>query len=186
MTGQITKIEQQQATNTQVIADINTTINALVTEFIRPLAQQSIETQRVVNENVKAINALTDIAADAEADRAELNQRFENFLDTITEDRQQAERDRTEQNQRFENLLNDARADRQQAERDRTEQSQRIENLLNDARADRQQVQAEREEERRQSEENRRRFDAQLQISQAMLVELAKVNSRLEILERAS
>ncbi|MGB7248301.1 MAG: hypothetical protein WBC73_05125 [Phormidesmis sp.] len=161
MTDKIIKIEQQQATNTQVIADINTAVNTLVTEFIRPLAQQSIETQRVVDENTKAINALTDIAADAEAERTEQNQRFESFLKAVAEDRKQAERDRTEQNQRFENLLNDARADRQQ-------------------------IQAEREENHRQFEENKRRFDAQLQISQAMLVELAKVNSRLEILERAS
>ena len=60
---------------------------------------------------------------------------------------------------------------------ERSEQNIRIENLLAEARADRQQAERDREE-------NRRRFDAQMQITQAMLVELARVNSRLEILEQ--
>ncbi len=46
---------------------------------------------------------------------------------------------------------------------------QRFKNLLGKARADR--------------EENRRRFNAQQQISQSRLIELAKLNLRLEILE---
>ena len=73
--------------------------------------------------------------------------------------------ERSEQNIRIDNLLSDARADRQQAERDRQEWRTKFDEM---------QI------------ENARRFDAQLQITQAMLVELARVNSRLEILERAS
>ena len=73
--------------------------------------------------------------------------------------------ERSEQNIRIDNLLSDARADRQQAERDRQEWRAKFDEMQT---------------------ENARRFDAQLQITQAMLVELARVNSRLEILERAS
>ncbi len=115
MTDRLDRIEQS-------IESSNTAVNMILTEFIRPLAQQS-----VVNQN--ALDGLIQMRADAEIERIE-------------------------QNQRIENLLDEARADRQQATADR--------------------------------EENRRRFDAQQQISQAMLVELARVNSRLEILERAS
>jgi hypothetical protein len=147
MTGQITKIEQQQATNTQAIADINAALNTLVTEFIRPLAKQSVETQRIVDENTKAINVLIEIASEAEAKHVE-------------------------QSEHVENLLNDAKTDRQVWREGLNEQGKRIESLLSDAKAERL--------------ENQRRFDAQMQISQAMLVELARVNSRLEILERAS
>ena len=57
---------------------------------------------------------------------------------------------------------------------------QRFEVMRGDVNADRQQWQAAADADRA---ENRRRFDAQQQIAQAMLVELSRVNSRLEVLE---
>ena len=57
---------------------------------------------------------------------------------------------------------------------------QRFEVMRGDANADRQQWQVAADADRA---ENRRRFDAQQQIAQAMLVELSRVNSRLEVLE---
>jgi hypothetical protein len=154
-------VAEQQAANTQ---DIDALIEAIST------------TDLLVRENIRNIQENRQITeASVQADREEyraLN---------------------AEQSQRIENLLNDARADRkradeerqradeyrQRADAERAEQSQRIENLLNEASADRERGDAERAE-------NRRRFDAQQQIIQAMLVELSVVNSRLDFIERAS
>lgn len=126
MTERLDRIEQS-------IADLNSAMNMMLTEFIRPLAQQS-------QSNQQALAGLIEMTVDSEVERGEQNLRIENSLGN-------AKADREESDQRFEAVIAQARADR---------------------------------------EENRRRFDAQQQISQAMLVELARVNSRLEILERAS
>lgn len=57
---------------------------------------------------------------------------------------------------------------------------QRFEVMRGDANANRQQWQAAADADRAES---RRRFDAQQQIAQAMLVELSRVSSQLEVLE---
>ena len=126
MTERLDRVERD-------IADINSALNTMAAEFIRPLMQQS-------QANQQALAGLIEMTADAAVERAE-------------------------QNTRIENMLNEAQSDRQEWRAGFDEM---------------------REQMNRDREENRRRFDAQQQISQAMLVELARVNSRLEILERAS
>lgn len=133
MTEKLDRIESQQATNTEAIAQLNNAMNEMLAQFIQPLVQQS-------QVNQKALNGLIEMTATAEVERGE-------------------------QNTRIENLLNDAKADRE-------ENRKSFDAVIAQADRDR--------------EENRRRFDAQQQISQAMLLELARVNSRLELLERAS
>lgn len=85
-------------------------------------------------------------------------------------------------------LVSDNRAAREREDAARAEyrrlndeQSQRIQNLIDDARIDRQATTQ--RFEAVQAEANRR-FDAQMQIAQAMLSELARLNSRVEYLEQ--
>ena len=140
------------------IEQLNSTINVLVTEFIRPNAQQA----RANFERLERIESTLDRAAAqtvANAEQLSTNeQQIANNAEAIAGTRQlvQANAEAIATNeQRFEVMRGDVNADRQQwqaaADADRAE--------------------------------NRRRFDAQQQIAQAMLVELSRVNSRLEVLE---
>ena len=147
----------------QNIADLNNAMNVLFTDFVRPT---TLQTQA----NAEAIAGLTQMMADAAVERSEQNIRIDNLLSDARADRQQAERDRAEWRSGFDEM-------REQMNRDREEWRAGFDGL-------REQAERDREEWRERFEENARRFDAQQQISQAMLVELARVNSRLEFLEQ--
>ena len=162
-------------------------------------AQQLEITRAVVENNAQQLE-ITRAVVDANAQQVANNTESINLLmregqaAREREDAARAEYRRLhdEQGQRIQNLIDDARADRQsttqkfeavQARTDeaRAEDSRRFEAVqvsIDEARA----------EDRRRFDaaqlEANRRFDAQMQISQAMLTELARLNTRVEYLEQ--
>ena len=101
MTEQLDQVVQQQAANTEAIAQTNAALNVLITEFIRPNAQQAranferlerIEagletTEQQTARNAQAIAAnerrFENLLNELRADRAESRQRFEAMQENI-------------------------------------------------------------------------------------------------------
>jgi hypothetical protein len=80
----------------QAIEGLNSAMNMMLTEFIRPLVQQS-------QVNQQALDGLIEMTASAEVDRSEQNQRIENLLNDAIADRQRSD-------QRFEQQMAEIRA----------------------------------------------------------------------------
>ena len=140
------------------IEQLNSTLNVLITEFIRPNAQQA----RANYERLERIETALDRAA---------TQTVANAEQSGTNEQQIASN--------AEAIAETGNLVQANAEAISTNE-QRFEVIRGDANADRQQWQAAADADRA---EMRRSFNAQQQIAQAMLVELSRVNSRLEVLE---
>jgi hypothetical protein len=119
---------------------LSNAVDMLVTDFLRPLVQQSVANQEVI---------------------AQLTQRMATHAEWLDEDRH----DVAEQRQQIQVLIEDARADRKRYAEQFDRQLTKIES---------------------NEIESTRRYQAQLEITQAMLVELSTVNRRIETLENAA
>jgi cell division septum initiation protein DivIVA len=109
MTERLDRIEQG-------LADLNSAMNMMLTEFIRPLVQQS-------QVNQQALAGLIEMTATAEVERGEQNQRIEILLNDAIADRQRSD-------QRFEQMTT-------QADADRTENARRFDEITAQADASR-------------------------------------------------
>ena len=102
MTDRLDQIEQQQAANTEAIAQTNAALNVLITEFIRPNAQQAranFERLERIEIDLEATEQQTARNAEAISNNAQAiaanERRFENLLNEMRADR-------AESRQRFE------------------------------------------------------------------------------------
>ena len=110
------ELQQAVESNIQAIASLNESISFLVTEFIRPSAQQALSNyerlerlERVVEQNAQAITAMTELSQINQqqiAANAEKNAELDLKLDRVTAHQQENDRQITI-------LINEGRADRQ-------------------------------------------------------------------------
>ncbi len=178
MTERLDRLEQGMETLTN-------TLNLLVTEFIRPSAQQAAAN----HERLERIEAILErIAEGQSANEQQIGGNAEGFTEArrliqgnaegLTEARRliQGNAEGLAETRELiqgnaEGLAETRELVQRNAERS-AENSTLFENMLNDARADR--------------IENRRRFDAAQQVIQAMLIQISSLNGRVEDLEEAS
>ena len=110
------ELQQAVESNIQAIASLNESISFLVTEFIRPSAQQALSNyerlerlERVVEQNAQAITAMTELSQinrQQIAANAEKNAELDLKMDRVTAHQQENDRQITI-------LINEGRADRQ-------------------------------------------------------------------------
>ena len=110
------ELQQAVESNIQAIASLNESISFLVTEFIRPSAQQALSNyerlerlERVVEQNAQAITAMTELSQINQqqiAANAEKNAELDLKMDRVTAHQQENDRQITI-------LINEGRADRQ-------------------------------------------------------------------------
>ncbi len=159
-------------------------------------AQQLESTRALMDNNAQRLEA-TRAVVDANAQQIAINaEAITLFVREGQAARERADAERVEylrrfdeQSQLIQNLIEDARADRQATvqrfEATQAENGRRFDEVQAESgrRFDEVQAEANRRFDEAQAEANRR-FDAQMQIVQAMLSELSRVNSRLEYLEQ--
>ncbi len=136
---------------------LTNTLNLLVTEFIRPSAQQAAAN----HERLERIEVILERIAEGQSAN---EQQIGGNAEGLTEARELIQSN-------AEGLAETRELVQRNAERS-VENSTLFENMLNDARADR--------------IENRRRFDAAQQVIQAMLIQISSLNGRVEDLKEAS
>jgi len=157
------------------IEQINSALNVLITEFIRPNAQQARDNY----ERLERVESALDRAAAQTVVNAEQSGTNEQLIAgnaaAIAETRTLVQANTAAIAETRELVQANAEAI--------ITNEQRFEVMRGDANADRQRWQAAADADRA---ENRRRFDAQMEITQAMLLQLSNLNRRVEDLEHAS
>ena len=153
MTDQQTQLDQLQAN----VAQLSGAVDMLVTQFLRPLAQQSIENQSTI------------------AALIERSEQHQEWLDEDRRDLAEYRQTQREQSQQIQALLEDARADRK-ATADRFEQmDRRFEIAQNEIRQN-QRLLLENQERLRESD---RKLDA-------TLAEVLSLSRRVAVVEDAA
>ncbi|MGB7086590.1 MAG: hypothetical protein WBD47_13625 [Phormidesmis sp.] len=157
MTERLDRIEES-------VAQLNTTLNVIADEFIRPIAQQSAANFRAIGQIDSDLDRLNESLGRLEANHQAGMERLDRVNATLDRIAEQSQLNEQQISRNAEAISNNASAI--------AANERRFENLLNESRADR--------------AESRQRFEAHQETMQALLLELTRTNRRVENLERAS
>ncbi len=176
MTERLDRIEAAIEHNTAAIDRNFASINLLVGGF------ESVSNR---------MSQMLDIMQQTETERQAAEVRANQMMEIIRSNQQKI----AENENRFETLLTESRADRIESRRRFEEERAERQRLLNEEREERlrqfeaqsaerqRQFEAEREERLRQNEEWQRQITAQNQVIQALLMQIANSNNRIDRLE---